>query len=73
MNQERPYLISAEHYDFARYEARERRISPNQWRYIPWEPKFERRCKLAGLAGYSEEKLIGWFSEEERARLMRPL
>ena len=67
------YLISAEHYDFARHEARERLLSPSQWRFIPWEPRFDRRARLAGLAGYGEDRLIGWFSDEERARLMREI
>jgi hypothetical protein len=69
----RPYLISAEHFDFARHEARERRIPPNQWKYIPWQPELDRKCRLAGHRGFSKENLIGRFSEEERARLMRPL
>ena len=65
------FLISAEHYDFARHEARKREIPMAQWTYIPWEPEFDRRACLAGRGGYDEGHLIGDFSEEERARLLR--
>jgi hypothetical protein len=68
---ERPYLISAEHHDHARHEVWERHIPPNRWTFVPWEPERFRHEKLAGLAGYDEEHLIGHFSDYEKWHLLR--
>lgn len=63
-------LISAKTYRHAKQTAETLELMPHKWLYIPWEPDDERRYKLAGLL-CQEEDLIGVFSNEERALLLR--
>jgi len=58
------FLISAENYRQAQWKAMELQLSPNQWRYIPWE-RLDRSEKLRGYSNFLREELIGAFDDEE--------
>lgn len=65
------YLISCKRYEDANFIAKERDFKQIEWRFIPWEPDSLRSEKLAGYRRILEKNLIGYFSDDERYRLVR--
>lgn len=67
----KPYLFSFELKKQAEDLAKKLKLNPNQYCYIPVLSQEQRDLKLRGRRGYSNTKLIGTFTHEERVLLCR--
>lgn len=67
-------LISAKNLAEASAMARKRNLKFTDWVYIPWDTEGrekERKKSLMGQRVSSPEELIGFFTEKEKAYLLR--
>lgn len=67
-----PFLISADYPQVAHDIARRRGLAKGDWIWVPsaWPNERQRYLQLQERKGYTKDRLIGSFTDAEKARLL---